>query len=272
VLLLVLSVLLLALGVYAGRRRTGRRRLDDDVRSRGATLLLPSFLRDYWDWVTGPVVRALVRWRVSPDLITWCSLVIAGCASVSLARGSLGLGGGLYLLAGAMDLFDGRVARATGRATRAGAFIDSTIDRYAEILVLSGLAWWLRGSPLLWAALAGLSGSLMVSYTRARGEGLGFVVREGGLQRAERVVSLGGACVAAELWPLWRDPAVIPDAPRVLVGAGLVVLAVGSHVTAIQRARRVVQVLRARDAAESSAEVLRHPSLDSRGVSRRGTP
>ena len=89
------------------------------------------------------------------------------------AVGNFGAGGWLYLLTGILDILDGRIARATGKVSASGAYFDSVMDRYAEIIVFAGFAYFYRDSWVLFLVLAASLGSIMVSYTRARGESLG---------------------------------------------------------------------------------------------------
>ena len=150
-------------------------------------------------------------------------------AALLLGLGWLSLGGWVFLAAGSLDFVDGRVARATGRASRAGAFLDSTLDRVGELLVFGGLAVTFRDSPALLAALAAAGASLLVSYARARGEALGAgeAAKVGGMQRPERVVVTGVACALSPLadaafgagpaaprwgarWPGWRRSRLAP--------------------------------------------------------------
>jgi CDP-diacylglycerol--glycerol-3-phosphate 3-phosphatidyltransferase len=251
-----------ALASFVALALTGRRPRSAEMAQRGETLLLPLFLRDYWDWVITPVTRRLIAWRVDPDAITWTSALVAAVAGGAYAAGWFGLGGWLYILTGTLDMFDGKVARATGRVTRAGAFVDSTLDRYTELFVLVGLAYYFRGwSPLHWAAVAAMAGSLMVSYTRARGEGLGVSCREGGMQRAERIVSLGLAGILGKL-----AEAFVPTSrtSERLVAGAVVLVAVTSNVTALQRFLSIRRALRAQETAAQDVSVLRHPAARQR--------
>jgi CDP-diacylglycerol---glycerol-3-phosphate 3-phosphatidyltransferase len=122
-------------------------------------------------------------------------------------------------------MLDGRVARLTGRRTRFGALLDSSLDRCAEFALYGGLAYHFRGRWVEGLAALAFLGSVMVSYTRARAEGLGFECREGLMQRAERLVALGLACLAACLFPIY-------DAAMTSV---LALTAAASFVTTIQR-------------------------------------
>ncbi len=254
VFLAVCAVFGTALLAFVGLSLAGRRPRSAEMAERGETLLLPLFLRDYWDWVITPVTRRLVAWRVSPDAITWTSALVAAVAGGAYAAGWFGLGGWLYILTGTLDMFDGKVARATDRASRAGAFVDSTLDRYTELFVLGGLSWYFRASPMHWAAVAAMAGSLMVSYTRARGEGLGFSCREGGMQRAERIVSLGLAGILGKLVEAFAPASRMSE--RLVAGA-VVLVAVSSHVTALHRFGAIRRALRAQEMAQQGIPVLR---------------
>jgi phosphatidylglycerophosphate synthase len=230
-----------ALAVFAWRTRSGLV-VDAEIARRAASPLLGRYLRQYLVWVLSPWERALVRLRVSPNAITFASLVTAAASACAIARGWLALGGWLYHLTGILDVLDGRVARATGRVSRAGAFFDSVMDRYAELVIFAGLAVCYRSSWVLGLALAASLGSVMVSYVRARGEALGV---EGGavgtMQRPERVFYLATALVLA--------PLVSP----LLVVAVLALLAVTANWTAIARVRHTLRALDARAAVERAA-------------------
>jgi CDP-diacylglycerol--glycerol-3-phosphate 3-phosphatidyltransferase len=119
-----------------------------------------------------------------------------------LAQGHLRAGGVLVLLAGLFDALDGAVARATGQTSTFGAFFDSVMDRYSEATVLFGLLlWYLRTGSQLEPALiyAVIVGSLMVSYARARAEGLGLECKTGLLTRLERVAILSIGLLALQV-------------------------------------------------------------------------
>ena len=104
----------------------------------------------------------------------------------------------LYAFAGILDVLDGRLARLAGKQTAAGALFDSVSDRWGELFVFAGYAWYLHDSPWLLAVMGAIGGSMMVSYTRARAEGLGVALSGGMMQRAERIVLVaGGTLIAA---------------------------------------------------------------------------
>lgn len=137
------------------------------------------------------IARGAIALRLTPNIITVLGLVPAVLGGVAFARGQVRLGGLFLLLSGIMDMLDGAVARVSGGESKFGALLDSTIDRYAEIAVYLGLAVLYRGSAeTLTGVVLALCGSLMVSYVKARAEGLGLTCNVGMLQRPERLVIL----------------------------------------------------------------------------------
>ena len=121
----------------------------------------------------------------------------------------MNLGGWCVLLGGAADVLDGRIARARGMANERGAFLDSTLDRFAEVGALIGLAIMFRtDATQLAIATTALGGSLLVSYARARGESLGVVCKVGIMQRAERLLLVGFGGIldpAVSEWQGWAE-------------------------------------------------------------------
>jgi CDP-diacylglycerol--glycerol-3-phosphate 3-phosphatidyltransferase len=189
------------------------------------------------------IARALARTGVSPTQLTLIGFTLNVAVAAVLAAGLLPLGGALLLVASAFDTVDGALARVAKRATTFGAFLDSTLDRYSEAALLLGLLYDAsrRGDVAVSiATYVAIVGSLLVSYCRARAEGLGLACEVGIAPRPERIVTLGvGLLVGLEL------PA-------------LVLLAVLTHVTAVQRILHVYQLTRAprspsRPAAETES-------------------
>lgn len=158
--------------------------------------------------VLDPTVGILVRLGVRPIALTVFGLALSAAAAIAVSAGSSRLAALLLALGGICDTLDGPVARLSGSRTKFGAFIDSTIDRYSEVVVFLALAWRYRGDATLVAAFLAITGSLLVSYTRARAEGLGEECRVGLLERPERLLALivalllGWGAVVAVLWGL----------------------------------------------------------------------
>ncbi len=166
------------------------------------------------------IARGLASTGISPTQLTLLGFVLNLGVALVLATGNLALGGVLSIVVGAFDMLDGALARVAKRATRFGAFLDSTLDRYSEAAILLALLYDAsrRGDSLV-AVLAFLVvvGSLAVSYTRARAEGLGLDCEVGIAPRPERVLILGIGLIAGLEWE------------------ALALLAVLTHVTAVQR-------------------------------------
>ena len=157
------------------------------------------------DYVETPVALFLGRMGLTPNLVTIIGLLIAVAAAYLIGVGQWWAGGLVALFAGIFDMFDGALARNTGRASDFGALLDSTIDRVSEAVVLLGvLAYYLTSDNDLGAMLVygALVGSIMVSYMRARSEGLGIDCKVGVMQRPERVALTGLGLIVAHWIPV----------------------------------------------------------------------
>jgi len=165
------------------------------------------------------------RVKVDPNVLTFLGFLAGLDAGVFFFLGRPVLAGAAVVLCGALDVLDGQVAARTNRRTHYGALLDSTLDRYAEFFMYFGLALYFRGTWRLWIPFWAFLGSAMVSYTRARAEGLGYECREGFMQRAERLVLLALVSLAG-------PPLGVFDAAAVVV---LALIALISNVTAVQR-------------------------------------
>jgi phosphatidylglycerophosphate synthase len=233
--------LLSTMAAFAGRCVTIGRPRTPYIEARSASPLWKWWM-EWWVWLWGPVERACLGLGISPNTITVASTFFTAVAATLLGAGYLSLGGWAYLFASSLDIVDGRVARAQGTSSKAGAFLDSTLDRVAELCAFAGLAVYFRHGPALYAALAAAGTSLVVSYARARGEALGVAAasRVGGMQRAERVVLTGLPCALSPL----LDALFGAGAGEVVVGSALALLAIVTAVTAVRRATAIWRALR----------------------------
>ena len=151
-----------------------------------------------------PVTRLLVKLGATPNALTVLGLLVAGASAYLLSIGELLAGGVVLLASGLFDLFDGALARATGRASRFGALLDSVVDRVSEIVVLLGLLVFYveeSSTPGIVLVYLALAGSMMVSYLRARSEGLGIDCEVGVMTRPERVGTLAIGLMIGGWWP-----------------------------------------------------------------------
>lgn len=164
-----------------------------------------------------PVNLVLHRLRVSPDHLTLAGLVFGLLAGAAFAQARPVLGGFFFGLSGLSDMLDGSLARTAGETTPFGSFLDSVTDRYTECFVFGGLAWHYASSRELLLVIAALTGSLLVSYTKARAEAIIGHCDVGILERPERmIIIIGGAFSGLMVPALW-------------------LVAVFSHLTALQR-------------------------------------
>jgi len=160
------------------------------------------------------------RVGVHPNVMTVAGAIGNAVAAVLLAEGHIVAGGVVVLAMGAFDALDGTMARLRGGGTAWGAFLDSVSDRYSELLLLGGLVYYYTLRQDVWGvmlAYAAAAGSVLVSYTRARAEALGWEAKVGILTRLERYLVFA--------------PALVLNVPLL----GVAVIAVGANITALQR-------------------------------------
>ncbi len=242
VLLGVLATAALSMPIYVLTGASGRP--DPLASDAQRTFVLGAFLRSWFYWAVSPVVRTSIAVGLGPTFFIVLGVAFGIGAGVAFATVFVTLGGWGVLLGGMADVLDGRVARARGIADRAGAFLDSTLDRFAEVGAFVGLAVLLRSSSLALALVViAMGGSLLVSYARARGESQGVVCKLGVMQRAERLLLLGfGGLLDPTVSALWGDN---PVGTLLVPILGLV--AVGTVGTAIFRTVWIARALRASD-------------------------
>jgi len=200
---------------------------------------IPDKLKDIYLNALNPVVSLATKMDVHPNTFTTISFLLGIVAAYLVAVGPLRLASLFILLSGICDTIDGKLARHTGKVSRFGALYDSTLDRYGEVVYFFGMAFRFISSQWYWTTVAvaiGLGGSLMVSYVRARAEGLGFECKVGIMQRPERLVLLGlGGLIDVHV-----------------LMAVLWIIAVMSNFTAVQR---IVHVWKEDQASKPKGEV-----------------
>jgi CDP-diacylglycerol--glycerol-3-phosphate 3-phosphatidyltransferase len=196
-----------------------------------------------------PVVSALVRRRVHPNLLSTAGFLITCTSGFFFHQHHVRTAGALILVGGLFDILDGTVARRTGLASPFGAFYDSTLDRLSEIIVYLGLLSLyndyrleLGDVGMIYAVMLAMAGSLMISYTRARAEGVGIPCDVGLMQRAERVILIG---LASVLFGEMRQGVVLKG---VIIG-----LAVLTNFTSLQRIIWVWRYTREEEGADAEA-------------------
>jgi phosphatidylglycerophosphate synthase len=218
---------------------------DREAESRGRSALMGYHLRNYFVWVTRPIFRLVLASGVPAMAITYLAALLGIAAGAAIAAGRFAIGGWLFLFSGIMDTMDGRLARQRNEVTPAGAAVDSVLDRYVDTAMLIGLGWYYRESWVLLLVLFAMLGTSVVPYIRAKGEGLGVAIKDGVMQRAERMLYLGGAVAVspifeAVMFPADRHPT------HYLAIAGIAFLAVTTNLTAVSRFRHLVGALGSR--------------------------
>jgi len=213
-------------------------RANPDVSNvRGSRLLGPS-IRGCYFAILDPFEALFVRWRVTPDAITMAQLAGSLVCAAAFAAGLVYTAGFLVLASGTLDILDGRLARRNGIASKAGAFFDSVVDRYCEFIVYIGMIIFFQSGWPVWAVIVALFGGNMVSYTRARAEGLGQSCEVGMLQRPERFVILGFGAIFSSILTH------VAGGHHELLEIVVLFLAVFTNLTALQRffhVRRALQ-------------------------------
>ena len=191
---------------------------DDTVKKRPS---LTDWARRQFKGVLQPLAGVLIRLGLTPNAVTLLGLAGNAVAAVFLSQGHMTIGGLIVLLMAPMDALDGAMARLTGQTSKLGAFTDSVTDRWSELFIFMGLLYFYLGQGDRLACLlvfAAAAGSVMVSYTKARAETLGFDCNVGILTRLERFLVLG--------------PGLVLNLPWVAVA----IIAVLANFTALQRA------------------------------------
>ena len=181
---------------------------------------LTDFLRLWFKWVLDPLGKFFNSLGLTPNMMTMLGMIGNSVGAYYLARGELAMGGWLVVLMTPIDALDGTMARLRGESGDFGAFVDSVSDRYSELIIYGGLLYYFLslGEPLGGLLTFGAAaGSVLVSYVKARAEGLGYQAKVGLLTRVERYLVLAPALVFQQLY------------------IGLTIIAVLANITAMQR-------------------------------------
>ncbi len=201
---------------------------------RAISATLSDWLRLRTASVTARIGRAGHQLGLSPDVVTIVGTLIVVGAAVLIGAGHFSAAGIVLIVSMPLDVLDGAIARAMQRRNRFGALLDSTLDRFADGLLLLGLMVYFgqngQTAALVVSGLA-LIGAYAVSYVRARAEGLGIACKDGIFSRLERTIVLIAALLTG-----W----VVP---------GVIILAVGSNLTALQRVLLVYRATRSDETA-----------------------
>ena len=194
--------------------------MENIANSTSSKKTFSDYLRLWFKWVLDPLGGFFNSLGLTPNTMTLLGLVGNSAGAYYLARGDMLTGGILVLLMTPIDALDGTMARLRGESSDFGAFVDSVTDRYSELIIYGGLLYHFLslGEPLGGLLVFGAaSGSVMVSYVKARAEGLGYEAKVGLLTRVERYLVLAPALVFNQLF------------------IGLGIIALFANITALQR-------------------------------------
>jgi CDP-diacylglycerol---glycerol-3-phosphate 3-phosphatidyltransferase len=203
--------------------------------------MLSRYAKAFFTRLLTPLARGLLAVGIGPDVVTWIGTIgVAAGAFAFYPRGEFFVGTLVITAFVFSDTLDGTMARLSGRSSRWGAFLDSTLDRVGDAAIFTALLWWFVRDEQPW--LAGVTavcliGGMVVSYAKARAEGLGMTCNVGIAERSERLVT---ALVTTGLAGLFHAPWI--------QSAGLVVLAAATLVTVVQRLVHVHGQTRVADA------------------------
>lgn len=212
----------------------------EDVDKKEHTRLLSRFLKEYWYWLIGPAEKLCLWMGVTPNALTVMGFVLSVMAGYFFHLGMIGLGGWFMIFGATFDMFDGRIARLTGTESASGAFFDSVMDRFSEGVVFLGLASFYRDSWVLYPIVIGLIGSMMVSYTRARGEAIGISCTGGMMQRPERIVYLGVGSIFSPIFAYFISYVLPLRYDFMTIGALLII----ATLTVVSSIRRMLYILK----------------------------
>lgn len=170
--------------------------------------------------VITPLIDVLIALHIKPAMITVAGLI--GCipAMILVSQGNLLAGGIIFLLTSLLDLFDGALARKSNSSSDRGALLDSVADRISEALIMAGIlyyGWSIQDKSIVLFSFGSVVGSLLVSYIRARAEGLGLKLSDGWFTRPERVIVISALLLFN------------------VVAPGLILLTILTFLTALQR-------------------------------------
>ncbi|MBN1223449.1 MAG: CDP-alcohol phosphatidyltransferase family protein [Candidatus Aminicenantes bacterium] len=199
--------------------------------------LLPKPLLLFVHKLIERTVVLFIKLKFSPNTLTVLALLLGLGSGVFFGMEHPIWAAGLLILCGIFDILDGMVAVKTMRTTVFGAIFDSTLDRYSEFFVYLGLAYYFRNHWAIWVLFFTFLGSTMVSYTRARAEGLGIECKVGIMQRAERIVLVSLGAIIGPLLDIY-----VP----VIIGI-LIFIALISNIAAFQRVFHVKKVEKQRN-------------------------
>lgn len=236
---------------YAFRMLFMGRAQFDRVEKQGGSVLLGKGMMEMAYWAMQPVARFLVYMGVTPNALSWASLVLGGLSGTAIAYGFFGFGAAFACYSAFLDTLDGMVARMTEVASDAGEVLDATVDRYVEFFFLAGVILYYREHPMFqFIALFALVGSFMISYSTAKAEALHVPPPPGIMRRPERAFYLTLGAALSPIPTPWWD---------ISMGYPLIVacffVAVLSNISAVERLWTIGRAVREREHEREALEI-----------------
>lgn len=167
--------------------------------------------------------------HIKPNNISYSAMILGLISALLFGMGYTLLAGFFLLFSGMFDTFDGTVARINNNTSKFGAILDSSLDRYVEFIIFLGILNYYRNDWMFYIVFFALIGSIMVSYTRARSEGLGISEIIGIMQRPERVILLALGAIINE------PVSYLLEGSDIILRIAIIIIAIFSNITAIQR-------------------------------------
>ncbi len=246
--LLINILLLISLFAYTFTKKARTRDIPESA-TRHSSKFLGRHFKEWWVFITDPIALFFVKIGLKPSILTLIGFLFSVVATIFFAKGLFGYAGWAMIFGATFDIFDGRVARLTNSVSRSGGFFDSVMDRFGEGICFLGLAFYFRNSWILFFIIAGLVGSMLVSYTRARGEAVNVVCKSGSMQRPERIVYLGVASVLEPVTSIILMQWFPSPLPILVIGA-IIIIGIMTNVTAIHRMIFIMNALDTMDKSE----------------------
>lgn len=255
--LIMMAVTGLVIAAYSLRVLLRGKAKYERIEKQGGSALLSKDVMQGAYWFMQPLGRALVFFHVTPNMVSYGSLVAGTLAAICLALGHFGSAACFAALSAFLDALDGMVARLTGVSSEAGEVLDAAVDRYVEFFMLGGLIFYYREIPvLMMLAFGALVGSFMVSYSSAKAEAMQVDPPKGSMRRPERAVCLIIGAAFSPVTIPWLERVrefPVPIAHPMVVALGLI--GVLSNVSAVERFWAIAKQIRVREAAQAAEAV-----------------
>lgn len=246
---LVAVLCLGALAVFAVRIMVRGHVRYDRVNAIGGSPVLSKRFAEMGYWALLPLARFCHARRITPDHISWGSLVLGIGSGIAIAFGLLGLGAFLALFSALGDILDGQVARLGTGGSKAGEILDASVDRYMEFAFLGGAVLFYRAHPFfITVSLLALLASFMVSYSTAKAEAMGVDPPRGAMRRHERGTYFISGAALSSMFSAWLEPfRPWPEMQAPLFLAALGIVAVVGNISAVRRLAATARTLRDRE-------------------------